>query len=156
MRKRALESNHGEATARMLPRVVWLMKPSFPRLMRRRKQANCVRLDKLTKPTSNNNLHGEKMPPTSRDAYKSQVGSRNTAFMSRHHARMGFGGHSCLSATHAPVRHPISSLVPSKTRTEPFLWSAIGPWNEEMFIHICQEKCKLEPETTFAVTATCT
>lgn len=41
---------------------------------------------------SSNNLHGEKMPPTSRDAYKSQVGSRNTALMSRHHARVGFGG----------------------------------------------------------------
>lgn len=67
------------------------------------------------------------MPPTSRDAYKSQVGSRNTAFMSRHQARVGFGGHSCLSVAHAPVRHPISSLVPSETRTEPFLWSAIGP-----------------------------
>lgn len=76
--------------------------------------------------------------------------------MSRHHARVGFRGHSCLSVTLAPVRHPISSLVLSETRTEPFLWSAIGPWNEEMFIHICQEKCKLEPETTFAVTVTCT
>lgn len=159
MRKQALESNHGEATPSMLDSCCMAGETFLPEAHETEEVSKLCQAEEANKTYkfgSSNNLHGEKIPPTSREAYKSQVGSRNTAFMSHHHTRMGFRGYSYLPVTHAPVRHSVSSLVPSETRREPFLWSAIGPWDEEMFVHICQEKCKLEPETTFAVTATCT